>query len=174
MIQSKNIRLLIVLFLSFSGFLFLVNPTAMAVITPPQPPLILVMSPTYNVNYSGSVPLTFILPTNGTVDIPFSYEGGPGSNGKGVWGIKKYSYSLDGHSNVSVAGNTTLNALPDGKHQLTVFANRWVYYGIYYGGFEDTVASSEISFSVHQPPENQMCNTNDLPLNAKLPHPLNG
>jgi len=34
----------------------------------------------------------------------------------------KLEYSFDGESNVSVPGNTTLSRLPDGAHNLTVFA----------------------------------------------------
>ena len=172
MVRGKATSLLIALFLSFSTLLLIGNSTVAAhtAYIATLPISITVTSPT-NTNYSSSVPLVFILPINGTFDLPFGIEGGTGGNGRGVWGIKGYSYSVDDHSNVSIAGNITLNGLAEGEHRIVVYVHRWVYYGIYYGGFEDTVASREISFSVHQPPENQTCNTNDLPLNAKLPQP---
>ena len=73
-------------------------------------------------------------------------KSGTGGNGRGVWGIKGYSYSVDDHSNVSIAGNITLNGLAEGEHRIVVYVHRWVYYGIYYGGFEDTVASKRNIF----------------------------
>jgi hypothetical protein len=63
-------------------------------------PTISVFSPlntTYNVS---SVPLTF------TVDKPVSLM----------------EYSLDGQDNVTIVGNTTLTALPNGLHNVTVYA----------------------------------------------------
>jgi hypothetical protein len=36
--------------------------------------------------------------------------------------VTKTSYSLDGQSNVTVAGNTTLSGLPAGEHNVTVYA----------------------------------------------------
>jgi hypothetical protein len=68
---------------------------------PDVAPTILILSPenmTYNVT---NVPLTF------TVDQTTSWMG----------------YSLDGESNITVSGNTTLIGLTDGVHKVIVFAN---------------------------------------------------
>ena len=36
--------------------------------------------------------------------------------------VSKVTYSLDGHENVTITGNTTLNGLSNGAHNLTVYA----------------------------------------------------
>ncbi len=64
------------------------------------PPIIGVISP-QNLTYIDSVALTF------TVDEPAAWVG----------------YSLDGQTNVTIAGNTTLADLLDGSHFLIVYAN---------------------------------------------------
>src|SRR5271157_2423560 len=70
-------------------------------ITPTRAPALSILSPenmAYNVT---SAPLTF------TVDQTTSWMG----------------YSLDGQSNITVSGNTTLTGLADGVHNVIVFAN---------------------------------------------------
>jgi hypothetical protein len=51
------------------------------------------------------------------------------------------SYSLDGQDNVTIAGNTTLSGLPNGNHNVTVYATDKA----------GNVASETISFSVEAP-----------------------
>jgi parallel beta-helix repeat protein len=54
----------------------------------------------------------------------------------------KISYSLDGQNNVTITGNTTLNKVPNGSHNLTVYATD-------HSG--NTGASKTISFNVEVP-----------------------
>jgi hypothetical protein len=63
-------------------------------------PVVSVVSPENKTYADSGVSLTF------TVDVPVSWV----------------SYSLDGQDNVSVAGNSTLANLPNGEHNLTVYA----------------------------------------------------
>ena len=51
-------------------------------------------------------------------------------------------YSLDGQANVTIAGNTTLNKVPNGAHNLTVYATD--QYG-------NTGASETVYFTVEVP-----------------------
>jgi hypothetical protein len=51
-------------------------------------------------------------------------------------------YSLDGQENVTINGNTTIAGLPNGLHDVTVYAK---------DSFENTGASEPISFSVEAP-----------------------
>jgi parallel beta-helix repeat protein len=54
----------------------------------------------------------------------------------------KISYSLDGQDNVTVTGNTTLNEVPNGAHNLTVYAT---------DKFGNTGASKIVYFNVEVP-----------------------
>jgi parallel beta-helix repeat protein len=54
----------------------------------------------------------------------------------------KISYSLDGQDNVTIAGNTTLNEVPNGFHNLTVYAT---------DKFGNTGASEIVYFNVEVP-----------------------
>jgi hypothetical protein len=63
-------------------------------------PNITVVSPANQKYNESSVPLTFV------VDKPVSFM----------------AYSLDGHENVTIDGNTTLTGLSNGEHNLTVYA----------------------------------------------------
>jgi N-acetylneuraminic acid mutarotase len=84
------------------------------------PPAIAVVSPE-NTNYTSSnVSLTFTL------------------NKPAVW----MGYSLDGEENVTINGNTTIAGLPNGLHNVTIYAK---------DSFENTGASETISFSVEVP-----------------------
>ena len=66
------------------------------------PPRISLISPEKNATYGiNNVSLTF------TVSEPTSWIG----------------YSLDGQANATITGNTTLSGLPDGSHNLVVYAN---------------------------------------------------
>ena len=80
-------------------------------------PKVAVMSPTNQSYNESSIPLTF------TLDKPASWIG----------------YSLDGHQNISVAGNTTLAILTGGLHGLRVYAN---------DTFGNVGASQQIDFTV--------------------------
>lgn len=53
--------------------------------------------------------------------------------------VKEISYSLDGLSNISITGNITLPALPDGNHNVTIYAS---------DELENSGASVEISFTI--------------------------
>jgi parallel beta-helix repeat protein len=83
------------------------------------PPLISVSSPQNKVYNDSSVPLTF------STNEPAS----------------QMSYSLDGQDNVTIAGNTTLSGLPNGNHNVTIYATDKA----------GNVASETISFSVEVP-----------------------
>jgi parallel beta-helix repeat protein len=63
------------------------------------PPRISIVSPVHKVYNDSSVQLTFSI-----------YES-----------ASSMSYSLDGQDNVTIAGNTTLDELPNGSHNLTVY-----------------------------------------------------
>lgn len=63
------------------------------------PPHVVIVSPENRVYNQSDVPLTFLI-----------YEA-PSS----------ISYSLNGQDNVTITGNTTLNGLPNGNHNLTVY-----------------------------------------------------
>ncbi len=54
----------------------------------------------------------------------------------------KISYSLDGQNNVTITGNTTLNEVPNGSHNLTVYAT---------DEFGNTGASEIVYFKVEAP-----------------------
>jgi hypothetical protein len=84
------------------------------------PPEIAVVSPENKTYTSSSISLVF------TVDK------------SAVW----MGYSLDGQETVTVTGNTTLNALSNGLHNITVYAGN---------EFENTAASETISFTVYAP-----------------------
>jgi hypothetical protein len=56
--------------------------------------------------------------------------------------VTKTSYSLDGQSNVTVAGNTTLSGLTVGEHNVTVYA--WDAAG-------NVGASETILFTITEP-----------------------
>jgi hypothetical protein len=64
------------------------------------PPHITILSPEAKVYYTSDVPLDF------TVNKTFS----------------QITYSLDGHENITAAGNMTLTGLSNGAHNLTVYA----------------------------------------------------
>ena len=78
------------------------GPYVLLVRTSPEsrPPTVSIISPENRTYTANSVPLTF------TVNKP----------------AKWMAYSLDGKANVTVAGNTTLNELPNGSHNITVYA----------------------------------------------------
>jgi hypothetical protein len=63
-------------------------------------PNITILSPTQQTYSIADVPLTFLLDET----------------------VTQISYSLDGQSAISVTGNVTLPALPDGNHRVTVYA----------------------------------------------------
>jgi hypothetical protein len=102
-----------------------------------------VMNQQYTPFGYGTVPLvvSVVSPENKTyaannVSLAFTL------NKPAVW----MGYSLDGQETVTVTGNTTLNALSNGLHNITVCAK---------DEFENTGASETISFSVDvpEPPE---------------------
>ena len=64
------------------------------------PPSISVLSPQNQTYNSTDIPLNF------TVDQP----------------VTQIRYSLDGRKNVTITGNSTLNRVPEGEHNLTVYA----------------------------------------------------
>lgn len=70
-------------------------------VTYTYPPTLTILSPENIIYASSSVPLTF------TIDEPTSWIG----------------YSLDNQQNVTITGNTTLNGLIDGSHNVIVYAN---------------------------------------------------
>ena len=133
---------LILIMMSFSSIA--IELTKAQSLPIPPAPQISIVSPTLNSNYSNVISLVFTVQTNGTFDLPPNLS----VSEKGRWGIDTFSYCLDGHSNVTISGNVTLNDLSNGKHQVVVYAARWIYYGIYFGGVEDSIASEPLSFYV--------------------------
>jgi nitrous oxidase accessory protein NosD len=87
---------------------------------PKIPPKISVLSPVNQAFNESSVPLLF------TVDK------------QAVW----IGYSLDGQDNVTISGNTTLTGLPNGDHNVTVYAT---------DQFGNTGASETIYFTLEVP-----------------------
>jgi hypothetical protein len=69
---------------------------------------------------------TSTVPLNFTVDQP----------------VSKATYCLDGQANVTISGNTTLTGLPDGEHNVTVYATDEA---------ENTGASETMYFNVDTP-----------------------
>jgi parallel beta-helix repeat protein len=84
------------------------------------PPKIALLSPINQVFNESSIPLLF------AVDKQVNWMG----------------YSLDGQDNVTISGNTTITDLPNGLHNVTVYAK---------DEFENMGASETISFSVDVP-----------------------
>ena len=113
--------------ISQKSFLVLLVVTCMATTCMPakacRPPNIKILSPKNIIYATDSIPLIF------TVDKVTSWIG----------------YTLDGQTNVTISGNTTLNNLEDGTHYVIVYAN-------------DTVgrmgASCKVYFSVDTTPPN--------------------
>jgi len=89
---------------------------------PKIPPKISLLSPVNQEFNESSVPLFF------TVDKQTAWIG----------------YSLDGQDNVTISGNTTITDLPNGLHNVTVYAR---------DEFDNMDASETISFSVAEEPE---------------------
>ncbi|MFQ6055470.1 MAG: hypothetical protein ACE5J3_05760 [Methanosarcinales archaeon] len=65
------------------------------------PPVITILSPEYTTYGATTINLNY------TINEPTVWNG----------------YSLDGNANVTITGNTTLNGLSDGMHNITVYAN---------------------------------------------------
>ena len=85
------------------------------------PPAVSVISLEANKTYAGAeVDLNF------TVNKPVAWLG----------------YSLDGQDNVTITGNTTLNELPNGAHNITVYAT---------DQFGNTAASETVHFTIDVP-----------------------
>jgi hypothetical protein len=98
----------------------LMNPWDPVIPYDTVPPRIAIVSPENKVYNASSVPLAFLI-----------YEAS-----------SSMSYSLDGQDNVAIAGNTTLSDLPNGAHNLTVYAT---------DSAGNTGASETISFSIDVP-----------------------
>ena len=109
----------------------LMNPVDIAKVLDPNPPVISVISPQNTTYLNVDVSLTF-------------YDDEPTS-----W----ISYSSDGGTNVTIAGNTTLNGLPVGSHNITVYANDTV---------GNTGASQTVFFTIIQQPSPSSSSTPTL------------
>lgn len=57
-------------------------------------------------------------------------------------GVSLMAYSLDGHQNVTLFGNSTIHEVPNGLHNITVYAN---------GTFGKIGSSETINFAVAKP-----------------------
>jgi len=82
-------------------------------------------------------PVTLLLSQNenfGTSDVPLHFTAGNQAS--------QFKYSLDGGANVTVAGNTTLTGLPNGYHNVTVYA---------VDEFGNAGASETVHFNVEVP-----------------------
>jgi parallel beta-helix repeat protein len=84
--------------------------------------------------------------------------------------VFRVAYSIDGQSNVVIAGNTTLNGLPEGSHSITVYAT---------DSFGNTGASSPVLFTIDMSPptililspQNKTYDTTDIPLTFVINEP---
>jgi hypothetical protein len=85
------------------------------------PPSVLILSPEPKVYNVSDILLNF------TVDEP----------------VSQLIYSLDGQKNVTIAGNTTLENMPYGEHNVTIYATDNV----------GNIGSETINFTIAEPPE---------------------
>jgi hypothetical protein len=80
---------------------------------PSPPPLtIKIVSPQNSTSFRSDVPLTFLISKTSSLDIFSS---------KSV-NISQITFSLDGQAEVMIRGNTTLTEIPNGMHNITVYA----------------------------------------------------
>jgi hypothetical protein len=115
--------------------------------------------------------ITILLPENKTyaaTSIPLNFT----LNGTTFW----IGYSLDGAANVTVTGNTTLTALPNDHHHVTVYANdtagfmgasNTVYFAV------DTIAPN-ITAVTQAPPKNNVTPQDAVIINATIIDNLSG
>ncbi len=129
-----------------------VDLTMVALKTDVTPPTITVLSPENSTYVSSSVPLTF-------------YSNQP---------VQWMGYAVDNGLNVTITGNTTLPQLPDGFHNITVYAtdpafNTGASNTVYFGSFAvDTVP---VNVSI-QSTQNSTFNTNSVLLNFTVNKPV--
>jgi parallel beta-helix repeat protein len=84
--------------------------------------------------------------------------------------VFRMAYNLDGQSNVAITENTTLTELPEGSHNIIVYAS---------DSFGNTGASSTVLFTIDMSPpsvsilspENKTYDTTDIPLTFALNEP---
>lgn len=69
-------------------------------------------------------------------------------------------YSLDGKENLTIAGNTTLTALANGPHNLTIYANDSV---------GNMGASGTIHFSIDMPSKTEQSNARLITVEVGVP-----
>jgi hypothetical protein len=93
----------------------------------PPPPEISILEPLSQTYDDSSVSLVF------TMNMPVNWTGYP---------VKWMGYSLDGQDNVTVTGNTTITELPNGAHNVTVYARN---------AFGNTGASETLYFTIAKP-----------------------
>lgn len=77
------------------------------------PPIVGIISPQNTTFFKSNVPLTFTIDKTIPLDPSFMAN---------FTKISQTSYSLDGQSNVTIVGNTTLTGLLNGEHNVTVYA----------------------------------------------------
>jgi hypothetical protein len=129
-----------------------VDLTTVTLKTDVTPPIITVLSPENKIYVSSSVPLTFFS------DQPVQWMG----------------YAIDKGFNATITGNTTLPQLPDGFHNITVYAtdsafNTGASNTVYFGSFAvDTVP---VNVSI-QSTQNSTVNTNSVLLNFTVNKPV--
>ncbi len=102
--------------------------------SPLLPPIVGIISPQSTTLFKSNVPLTFTIDKTIQLDPSFVAN---------FTKILRVRYSLDGQNNVTIAGNTTLTGLPNGEHNVTVYAEDTV------GNFR---ASQTIFFTVKAEP----------------------
>lgn len=106
----------------------------------PTPPNISILNPENRTYTTNEIPL------NSTVSKPAEWIG----------------YSIDGQANITVSGNTTLTALPNGAHNLTVYAN----------DTDGLLASGTIYFSIAVPSQDPTSNPEIQPQTMQTPWPI--
>lgn len=79
----------------------------------PLPPIVAIISPQNDTYFKSDVLLRFTIDKTNPLDNEFLPT---------FTNISRISYSLDGENEVTIHGNTTLTGLPDGAHNVIVFA----------------------------------------------------
>lgn len=129
-----------------------VDLTTVALKTDVTPPTITVVSPENKTYVSSSVPLTF-------------YSDQP---------VRWMCYAIDNGLNVTITGNTTLPQLPDGFHNITVYAtdpafNTGASNTAYFGSFAVDTVSVNVSL---QSTQNSTFDTDSVLLNFTVNKPV--
>jgi hypothetical protein len=122
------------------------------------PPCITILSPENKIYATNTIPLNF------TIDKPLKW-------------ISWIGYSLDGQTNITISGNTTLTDLEDGAHCVIVYANDTCW-GLM--GASETVCFTvdttppNITNIIQLPPTDNVFEDDDVKVNATVTDDISG